>query len=86
MLRDDQVKHIPKPYQAVYCKAMEGRSLRAAINAKCQDCTGWQRKEIEDCLVSTCPLYPYRPYQKPENPSSRGTLAANSGQLALSYG
>lgn len=55
---------IPKIYRATYHKAMRGRSLRAAVNAKCQDCTNYQRKEIKDCLVVTCPLYLYHPYQK----------------------
>lgn len=84
--REKCCSQIPPLYQAVYRKAIAGKSLRAAVNAKCQDCCNWQRKEIENCLITTCPLHPYRPYQKAQNPSPRGTLAKNSGQLALSYG
>ncbi len=77
---------IPELYRNVFRRAMKGNSLRAAINAKCQDCCTWQRAEIKDCLVPCCPLYPYRPYQpkkdktphglaeKAPNPLSVGTL------------
>ena len=34
-----------------------------AIKAKCLDCSGWDRAEIADCLVLTCPLHPWRPFQ-----------------------
>lgn len=31
-----------------------------AIRAKCLDCSGGNRAEVEDCLVRRCPLYPFR--------------------------
>jgi len=71
------LKGIPKVYQQNYNKAIEGRSRTAAIRAKCLDCTNWQRVEIADCLVETCPLFPYRPYRsskKPRNPQKTGNL------------
>ncbi|MBC8379674.1 MAG: hypothetical protein H8E62_10915 [Planctomycetes bacterium] len=54
---------MPEIYRAGYDRAMSGRSLRAAINAKCLDCPGWQRTEIRDCPAVTCPLWLVRPYQ-----------------------
>lgn len=44
------------------------KSLRLAINAKCWDCVGagsdpHPRKEIGNCVMTDCPLYPVRPYQ-----------------------
>lgn len=41
--------------------------FRAAINAKCKDCTydplgrGTWRQQVEGCGVTGCPLYPLRP-------------------------
>ena len=54
---------IPKPMQTVYLRAIQGHSLRAAVNARCQDCTNWQRIEIRECLAVTCPLWEYRLYR-----------------------
>ena len=36
------------------------RALLAAIRAKCLDCSGNMRREVERCRVKDCPLYPYR--------------------------
>ena len=77
--RDKYCEHIPQIYQNVYRKAMQGKSLRAAINAKCQDCTNWQRKEIENCLVTTCSLFPYRPYQKKAHSVVSGSKVGHDG-------
>lgn len=54
-------EHIPEKYRGTYDKAMDGHSLRKAINAKCQDCMCWQVAEIRRCTIVTCPLHPYRP-------------------------
>jgi len=40
------------------------KSLRAAINAKCWDCTCGQRQEIKLCEMSDCSLHAHRPYQE----------------------
>jgi hypothetical protein len=49
----------------------EKGSLPDAIKLKCLDCAGWERKEIRDCVIVVCPLYPHRPYQdaKGRNPN-----------------
>ena len=31
-----------------------------AIRAKCRDCTCDQVQEIRDCMITTCPIWPYR--------------------------
>jgi len=49
-------------YRRNYDKAMSGKSLRAAVTAKCLDCMCWQQAEVKNCDVITCPLYPYKPY------------------------
>jgi hypothetical protein len=42
----------------------EKGSLPAAIKLTCLYCTCWQKKEIRDCEIVRCPLYPHRPYQQ----------------------
>ena len=31
-----------------------------AIRAKCIDCSGGQLKEVKECIITDCPLYPFR--------------------------
>ena len=40
------------------------KSLRLAINAKCWDCSNFQREEIANCHLTKCGLWHVRPYQK----------------------
>ncbi len=54
---------VPERFQKVFKKAYEKKSMRAAVNSKCLDCTCFQVKEIRDCSVHGCPLWKYRPYQ-----------------------
>jgi hypothetical protein len=68
--RGKWVRHIPQSYRPIYRKAMKGRSMAAAIRAKCQDCCNWQRVEVRECTVVCCPLHDYRPYRKSENRKS----------------
>lgn len=42
-------------------------SLRARINAMCFHCANDQRREVTMCAVTTCPLYPVRPWQDKKN-------------------
>lgn len=36
-------------------------ALRAAINAKCLDCSGNVKPEVARCTVKACALWPVRP-------------------------
>ena len=65
-LAEQRLLEMPKSYQAMYLRALRGRSLRSAANATCAECVGWVRKEVRDCTALGCPLHPYRPYQKKE--------------------
>ena len=38
-----------------------------AIRAKCLDCTCHQPKEIRECSITTCPLWPYRMGKRPKD-------------------
>lgn len=44
-------------------RAYEGNSLRAAVTAKCNECTSCDTAAIRECSGTACPLNPYRPYQ-----------------------
>lgn len=35
-------------------------ALLSAIRAKCMECCGNQRREVERCRLENCPLHPYR--------------------------
>ncbi len=67
---------IPRAYRATYDRAVEGRSLRAAINAFCLECVCWRRKEVALCTDVACPLYAGRPYQLPQNGRQRQFIGA----------
>jgi hypothetical protein len=57
-----QRERFPRTALPLIAKAESG-SLPAAIKLMCLDCTAWQRKEVRDCVIDWCPLYPHRPYQ-----------------------
>ncbi len=44
---------------------MERLTPIKAIRAKCMDCTCHQPKEIRECRIITCPLWPYRMGKRP---------------------
>jgi hypothetical protein len=54
---------MPPIYRGGYLDALAGKSLRAAVNAHCLECVGWQREEVKRCTAYGCAMYGYRPYQ-----------------------
>ena len=78
-----RLAQMPRKYKAVYTKAIEGKSLRSAINAQCLDCVCWQSREVTLCTDLACPLYTVRPYRNSGN-SHEGDLSGaestNSGE------
>jgi hypothetical protein len=54
---------LPAYAQAHADKARTGNT-RSLIALKCLDCCCWEKTEVAACPVTTCPLYPLRPYQK----------------------
>lgn len=61
-------------------KAYSGTSYRKALNAKCLECSNFQINEVRECMVYTCPLWMYRPYQKDSgtgDPNSDCTVSQN---------
>lgn len=57
---------IPPRFKQDYLKAMQGKSLRAGVNAFCRECVGWEDLpfSVRNCTAPACPLYLYRPYQE----------------------
>lgn len=39
------------------------RSMRAALNAKCWDCSGQSKVEVGRCVVEDCSLWLFRPWR-----------------------
>jgi hypothetical protein len=50
-------------YLGRFKKAYAGKSLRAAVNGMCLDCTCCQKEEVKHCPATQCSLWEYRPYQ-----------------------
>lgn len=44
---------------------------RRAIRERCLNCSGWISKEVNDCEITDCPLYPYRTGTGKQNPKHR---------------
>ena len=53
-----------KPMSPTEKAAKFPKSMRYAINAKCYDCTCFQKREITLCVMTDCPLWNFRPYQE----------------------
>ncbi|MBL7186679.1 MAG: hypothetical protein ISS70_10175 [Phycisphaerae bacterium] len=67
-MRQEQINmrlnQMPQTCRGVYRKAVSGKSLRAAVNAFCLECVGYQRIEIHLCTDLGCPLFAQRPFQR----------------------
>jgi hypothetical protein len=46
------------------------KSLKYAIQAKCWDCSNFQREEVKLCTVKSCALWNLRPWQGKSKVSS----------------
>lgn len=46
------------------------RTPMKAIRAKCIDCCCGDKKEIRECTIEKCPLWPYRMGHRPEKDES----------------
>jgi len=65
-----RLSDMPETCRRTYLRAMQGRSLAAAVKAFCLECVSWERQEVARCTAPACPLYPYRPFGR-----ERGTTA-----------
>ena len=51
---------IPTKYEALYKRAMTGKSRKDSVRAHRLMCCGWQENEVARCTATRCPLYLYR--------------------------
>ena len=59
--RLSDVNELAPRYVGTFERAYAGKSLRAAVNAFCCECMGFDASEIKLCTAPACPLWPYRP-------------------------
>jgi hypothetical protein len=58
-------RSVPASARGIVERAFTGKaSPRAAVKAKCLDCSGYDRAEVAACTVILCPLHAYRPFQE----------------------
>lgn len=58
-----QRKEFPKMALPIIDQCEKG-NVSSFIKLKCLDCSNWVRQEIRDCVITCCPLFPVRPFQK----------------------
>lgn len=64
--RDRRIETAPQSFRKLLTQAMAGKcSPRTAIKAQCAECVGFDRQAITDCTSFACPLWNFRPFQKP---------------------
>lgn len=56
----DVKKDAPR-YLNTFRRAYAGKSLRAAVNAHCIECMGFDAAAVRECSALACPLFQYRP-------------------------
>ncbi|MBW8042252.1 MAG: hypothetical protein FVQ85_19945 [Planctomycetes bacterium] len=70
-------------YRRVWGKAVTKKSMRSAVNAKCQDCMCWQSAEIKQCDIVTCPLWQYRPNQGKDEKAQSEAVVGIARQICV---
>lgn len=59
------LESVPQSSVRIVTRAFERTGGRAnAIKAFCLVCLGFSRNDIRECTAHTCPLHPWRPFQK----------------------
>ena len=61
---------------------VEVRTPIKAIRAKCMDCTCNQPKEVRECPITTCPLWPYRMGKRPNKAENVEEAEQEAGEVA----
>jgi len=57
----ERLAQIPESQQRIYQKAVQRKSMAAAVKSFCYECMGYQREEVKVCSDLGCPLWAYRP-------------------------
>ena len=70
----------PESAKGHFVAAWAGKcSPRRAIKAQCLECVGFDRQAITECMGWACPLWHFRPYQKPAGVLAHGVDAVPVG-------
>jgi len=48
-----------------------------AIKKHCLDCSGGSKKEVRECIITDCPLYPYRMGKNPNRKGIKNNGSSN---------
>jgi hypothetical protein len=51
-------------YALAHAARARMENTRSLIALKCLGCSCWEKTEVAACAVTSCPLYPLRPYRK----------------------
>jgi hypothetical protein len=62
------LSEVPGIYRETFRQAFSGKSRASGVKAFCLNCVGFIRADIRDCTACGCPLYPFRPYQRDDEP------------------
>jgi hypothetical protein len=58
------LKNVPDSFKNIMLNAFLGKNTNSkSLKAKCLECSGFDREEIRNCTVWTCPLHKVRPYK-----------------------
>jgi hypothetical protein len=59
------LENVPEKFRKLTARALRGecRSPRAAIRAKCLECSNYSTGEAAACTVWRCPLHAINPYR-----------------------
>lgn len=58
-------------------KAIKRLSPVKAIKIKCLDCSDGVKKEVRECIILDCPLYPFRLGKNPNRKLKRNSVSTN---------
>lgn len=70
-----RLAEMPESHRGTYRRAVSGKSLRAAVDALCAECCGYEREAVRTCPAVACPLWSVRPWQQKRG-SGREELAS----------
>jgi hypothetical protein len=56
------------------------KNPKSAIRAKCIECSGGSYKEVQECRVTQCALYPFRTGENPFHKLTKERLARQHGE------
>ena len=60
--KSNYLRLVPRSYRSRLYDLYNGaKSLSVGIKMKCYDCSGYNRDEVINCTVTTCPLHNLRP-------------------------